>query len=342
MYYPLVQRRLRADIRAIEKSIDECGKAIDSREFEQLAMKAVIDRFISKGIEAHRLPAFLHAISAEAQGLLTWGQWYADGHTILEVSSGLTRALQLSDCGDLIFADLMPDLPPGKTETLYVRFCGDHGIVFSEGKVRFEGAYVLLHHAAIRIVLCGKMPPDTPIEDQWLERYDLRIPHALFGHPIREAVDEALAIDLQDIENRRSSLTQPEHHRAADLLADRLKTNHGAWREAVFLVANLLAWLRHMPDDIEDRWPADAPVRLVEQVQGGSPKMVARARSKLWSVGFIPIRRVGVRFEQAFKIGYHVKAHIRRGHWRNQPYGAGLSLRKLIWILPTLVGGKSS
>ena len=31
------------------------------------------------------------------------------------------------------------------------------------------------------------------------------------------------------------------------------------------------------------------------------------------------------------------RAHARRGHWRNQPYGPGQSLRKLIWIDDTIV-----
>lgn len=30
-------------------------------------------------------------------------------------------------------------------------------------------------------------------------------------------------------------------------------------------------------------------------------------------------------------------AHWRRGHWRNQAHRPQLSLRKLIWIRPTLV-----
>lgn len=32
-----------------------------------------------------------------------------------------------------------------------------------------------------------------------------------------------------------------------------------------------------------------------------------------------------------------IDPHWRRGHWRNQPYGENLSLKKLIWIKPTIV-----
>ena len=34
----------------------------------------------------------------------------------------------------------------------------------------------------------------------------------------------------------------------------------------------------------------------------------------------------------------HVRAHWRRGHWRRPPYGEGRALRKLIWVMPMLVG----
>jgi hypothetical protein len=33
------------------------------------------------------------------------------------------------------------------------------------------------------------------------------------------------------------------------------------------------------------------------------------------------------------------KSYVRKGHWRRQPYGPGRSLRKIIWIKPTAVGG---
>jgi hypothetical protein len=35
--------------------------------------------------------------------------------------------------------------------------------------------------------------------------------------------------------------------------------------------------------------------------------------------------------------GHEVEPHWRRGHWRLQPHGTGLSLLKLIWIRPTIV-----
>ena len=80
-------------------------------------------------------------------------------------------------------------------------------------------------------------------------------------------------------------------------------------------------------------------MRLVEQLRSGTPREQARARSKLWSAGFVPIERVGLRFEREFTLERSVSQHIRRGHWRNQAHGPGFSLRKLIWMLPMIVGG---
>lgn len=38
--------------------------------------------------------------------------------------------------------------------------------------------------------------------------------------------------------------------------------------------------------------------------------------------------------------GGTVRMHWRRGHFRSQPFGPGLSDRKIIWIEPTLIGGE--
>jgi len=70
-----------------------------------------------------------------------------------------------------------------------------------------------------------------------------------------------------------------------------------------------------------------------------------RAKSKLAALGYVPVHVCGKRIEeQRNRIGIatldhgHVASHWRRGHWRNQAHGPARSLRKLIWVMPVLVG----
>lgn len=76
----------------------------------------------------------------------------------------------------------------------------------------------------------------------------------------------------------------------------------------------------------------------------GKPKEKQRARSKLAALGYVPIHLCGQRIvddRESAKLGIsdtHVSAHWRRGHWRNQVHGPGRLLRKLIWVMPSLIG----
>lgn len=340
MFYPIDQRIRRPDIRVFERAMKTGfgGEVLTTHNAEQAAMKSVIDRFIALGYKPAELPGLLHVISQESQGMLAWGQWLAHGKRIIDVGPKLTQALHLSDCGELIISDVLPEFSEGAGSSFYVRFSGSHDIRFSDGDVPFEGAYVIPSAASIRIVLCGLMPITALAHERWKERYDLRIPASLYGLPVREAVEKALAIDLQDITDNKARMAESVHRFAADQLAHRMSQNHASWCEAVFLIVNLLAWMRHGPKDNEVGWPENAPARLVEQLQQGAPRAQERARSKLWSAGFVPIERAGLRFEREFTIESTVSQHIRRGHWRNQAHGKGYSLRKLIWILPMIVG----
>lgn len=70
-----------------------------------------------------------------------------------------------------------------------------------------------------------------------------------------------------------------------------------------------------------------------------------RAKSKLTALGYVPVHICGKRVaeqrtHQGIPAHGHVATHWRRGHWRNQVHGPARSLRKLIWVMPVVVGSK--
>ncbi len=280
-------------------------------------------------------------MSQEAQGALAWLDWVLNGKNVVSVSPALTRAFERSDCGDLRIADTLPQ----QDFSLYLHFEGslDHPIVFNDGKAVFEGAYVIAHAAhSIRIVLCARLDPSTSVYERWRERYDLRITSKYFDISADEAMDYALAEDLQDLEHARQRMLEKGGAALAGnaaRLSERQRADHPAYREALRLVLNSLAYLKAYPADEETGWPERAPQRMVQATTEGTPREQARGLSKLWALGFLPVRRIGgkLQFPLHADATSGVRMHWRRGHWRNQPHGPQLSLRKLIWIAPVLV-----
>jgi len=126
--------------------------------------------------------------------------------------------------------------------------------------------------------------------------------------------------------------------------AAQLETGYETFRTAMNLVVNGLFYLTAHPDENSLEWPKDAPSSLTEKVEKAqTPKQEKRARSKLLPLGFTQVRfcRLPTHYAgSSTENGLSPKQHWRRGHWRNQPHGPERSLRKLIWILPVLVGSK--
>lgn len=116
-----------------------------------------------------------------------------------------------------------------------------------------------------------------------------------------------------------------------------------AIQEAMEYVANCLCYLSSH-NTFKTEYPEDAPKALLEKMEvAKTDKQKQKAQSQLKSMGHIPITYVHLEASQSaggFNTGTASgrSLHWRRGHWRNQRKGQGLSLSELIWIKPTLVG----
>lgn len=125
------------------------------------------------------------------------------------------------------------------------------------------------------------------------------------------------------------------------------QTRHPIYKQALTLVVNALCYVSAYPDDIDSEWPEGTPKALLDKVENGQGKAIAKAKSKLTSMGYVPVHICGqhlVRKTHSMsKMDEHDSdraIHWRRGHWRRQAYGPGRTLRKLIWLMPALIGAK--
>jgi hypothetical protein len=124
---------------------------------------------------------------------------------------------------------------------------------------------------------------------------------------------------------------------------EEVNQRHPVYRAALRLVVNALCYVTAYPEDIKPVWPEGTPVSLREKADHGRGKEAMRAKSKLAALGYVPVHVCGQRLEDERKrIGManhgQVASHWRRGHWRNQAHGPERLLRKLIWVMPVLVG----
>lgn len=144
-----------------------------------------------------------------------------------------------------------------------------------------------------------------------------------FGDTIPEMVEEGIETSL-------SMLAEDSPQ------VDGIQEAKGTLANVINLAFNLVAYMTAEPEDVGDAWPDDA---LLPRA-AGKANVGAAVTNALLAKGFVTIRLAGRAVSRHRKD--HPRASLtesveRRGHWRRQPHGKGLSLTKIIWIKPTWV-----
>lgn len=127
------------------------------------------------------------------------------------------------------------------------------------------------------------------------------------------------------------------------LYMDRLNRETDLLAGSLNLIVNAMCYLMAYPDDIRSEWPESAPRHLVSEASKGHPAVKKNTQTKLEKMGCRKIHLCGRALHQGPVVPSGpdatrtVKTHWRRGHWKQQPYGQGNKLRKLVLIKPTLV-----
>ena len=159
------------------------------------------------------------------------------------------------------------------------------------------------------------------------------------------ALDAAVADDLADLQRasreiQRQASPVPGALQASEQGVAWHLSNRQALETVPAILANALCYLSAYSQDQQERWPDNAPAKLVRQVEHGSETEKNRALSKLWALEQSRVRWVGKEFERQSQVSDRsLQAHWRKGHWRNQAHGPHRQLRKLLWIRPTRVLG---
>lgn len=282
--------------------------------------------------------------------------FFAYGQAVFYIEPRLARAFLDSDVSEVRFADVLTPF-----DCFYLHFGTRSDLTFNDGAATLEGVVVEKRKGELQLVLLGRLNdnPDRPWQERYDESLQLMVTPARMHMPMLRAIDDIVADQIrrahpeaEDIDKLLGDLGEKERD---DVLAYWAKQapyyeaagrSGAVLRQCATLVANALLYITAYKDDVQDDWQDGTPPSFREKVARSTGKAKERALSKARSAGYTPLHRVGRQFVQAEDdAGTHdadrkgPSPHMRRSHWRNQPYGPQNSLRRLKWIRAVRVLG---
>lgn len=308
-------------------------------------------------------------LNGEANLGFAWAKYQGAGRQIFEVPEALAAMMRHTDIEDVPVAVLRLPYP-----VLYLHFGAQPDLAIEPGW-QVDGAYVE-HHPEHRLLTftITACPTDEGDVNCWPAfgepHFVLSLPQEVAGYDLGTAIDYQLAARLNQLSVEQASA--PAMEAAASAAAEahgmpgesvRIVTERRAatqieqahrtapvLRETMRLAVNVLCFVTAYPDDADVVWPAGVPAKLKRQATEGTPKERARAVSKLESIGYSAVvlcgNRLLARMQMAGFCGDTghdaVRPHWRRGHWRRQAHGEGKRLRRIVWIMPTIVNAGGS
>lgn len=302
-------------------------------------------------------------VDGEVGIAFAWCNFANAGRQIFEFTERLTNMLRHSDAGDIPIDQIRLPYP-----MLYLRFGPVEGWSVEDGW-RIDGCYIEHHvDAELMTFLFTAVPEDPERVVQWAGFGEPTL-HLAFtkedrGLDLGAAIDTEISRKLDNLREDRARVPMMQATLDAAVAEGvplpqvTVTTEERAKREEAVLMghrqllhqvmslaANALCYLTAYPDDTESQWPAGTPAGLLATVRAGNPKQRQRAKSQLESMGYTKVHVCGSRLTPPVpsvttgaEDGRPLRSHWRRGHWRRQPYGEGRALRKLVWLMPVLVG----
>jgi hypothetical protein len=283
-------------------------------------------------------------------------RWAFCGRNIFHFSAALTGLLGLSDVNDVRWEHVF--LP---YRSFYIWFGPRRSWQIGESDSFVDGVYVTENNfAGERIVellvttrpekeACSSFVFQT--DDYYYFPFRIRSDSETVGESLAEtlktdtsfdrtwtppAVPEQLAAEMREfgIDLRQLAPGNTAH----ELNTSRNYKELPIFREVLPLAINALCYLGSSKREIVARMIEPAAQKKLSQARTQSERREVTDRLK--RQGFTEIGFCGESLDREypnFSTGRELSAHWRRGHWRNQAHGTGLSNRKPLWIRPTLV-----
>ncbi len=155
------------------------------------------------------------------------------------------------------------------------------------------------------------------------------------------------AITFTDIWDNEAVISEIDYEELSKLIDEPEKYGDYEHHEYVLidkslkLIINSLCYINSKDSDNEIYTTNDQATTLVNNLKKAKKTQEKnRIKQKLEKFSYSKIHLLGGNLKKQYenlKTEIEVEPHWRRGHWRKQPYGKGLTETKLIWIKPTIV-----
>lgn len=287
----------------------------------------------------------------------------ANGGSIYVLPDPLVEEFDHTDCHEVRIGEVR--LP---FNNLFVKFTPPAPLALEEGAL-VDGCYVVKQGDEYLLSLTARrqgVDYSRSLSVACLDpQFSIHLPVPEDGDSglcIPEAVElgvkEFLEKNAPPTDNHSQLITRPDGTTTfvedirAKSRAHRISVFHSqepVFRACLNIIVNAMCFISFRPDDITEEWDGDPLAWVIDALNDSRDTRSARDRKshaqRVMGTGdFARIRICGKdlfpdqpREESQGGHGASPRAHWRRGHWRRQRHGAGLSLITPRWIRPTVV-----
>lgn len=296
-------------------------------------------------------------IESEMALSTAYSRFNASGRQIFEFGPELIEMLHQTDVDDVVLADIKL---PYKAQYLY--FGPQDNLVLKNGWL-VDGAYIESRgdDGKFKFTLTA-VPLNEEVSKIWFLEQEVFYSQDILGdyaeqtlktiieHLYAERIDD-ITKNKNEFEDNIKKLSTTSNLNVVSVKEEndkiRLQDQYArfpVYKATLKLIVNALCFISAYPDEVEEVWPSDVPKQKMDDNLSINKKK--KQEDLLLKEGYRKVKVCGRSlFESIKKSGGSsgsVECHWRKGHWRNQPYGEGMSLRKMKWIKPMIIGAKGS
>lgn len=283
----------------------------------------------------------------------------AHGGSIYVIPDRLVEEFHHTDCTEVRVGDIT--LP---FASVFLKFAPPEPIYLEEN-ARVDGCYIGKQGDEFLFTLAARIDGADYENSMSVACMDpifaLHVPTSDPELTINAAVELGIEAFLREneppVENFSGDIERPDgtiahvediRRRSRKQRIERFRSQEPAFRACLNIIVNAACFITFRPNDVSDAWEGEPSAELLAAANAVGDTRRSRdkklgAQRKLESGDFTRVKICGRNlFERTGesdgeKEGKSPRAHWRRGHWRRQRHGTGLSLVVLRWIRPTIV-----
>jgi hypothetical protein len=366
-FHPSRVLRTRPAVRAIPTP----GNMIDGVMYMETAQQIMEARRLEANL--HMLAFELEArprsaISNDDDACMGAFSHRANGGAIYVLPDRLVEEFDNTDCDEIRMKDIK--LP---FRNLFLKFTPPQSLFLAEG-APVDGCYIVKQADEYLFSLTSHwagVDYSQSLSIACLDpTFSLHLPAPEFSldKPVQDTdlcINAAVELGIKDFlernapptDNISQTVTRPDGTTAQviDVRAESrrrrievFQSQEPVFRACLNTIVNAACFISFRPEDITEEWDGEPPAWVIEALNDNRDTRSARDRKQhalraIASGDYTRIRICGknlfaeVPHEGATGHGVSPRAHWRRGHWRRQRHGVGLSLVTPRWIRPTIV-----